>query len=115
MLNAFATCSRCTGDSFTDFNTNAIETVANFVCGTVIVTLATDWYANDGGIALHTGRTITLRSMESDATECVRSTLIAAKDARIQTLSSDTGSIGRTVVIHNAFSCRKKDMAIINL
>jgi len=67
------------------------------------VTLAANWYADDGRVALHTGRAVALRTMESDSTERVRSTLIATKDARIQTLSSDTGSIGRTIIIHNAF------------
>jgi hypothetical protein len=72
------------------------------------VTLAAHWYADDGSVALHTGRAVALRSMESDSTERVRSALIATEDARIQTLSSDTGSIGRTIIIHNAFSYGKK-------
>ena len=109
VIPAFATGPWSTSDCLADFDTNAVESVANFVGRTVIVTLAADWHADDGGIALQSGRAVALRSMESDTTEGVRTALIAAEDARIKTFSGDTGSIGWTIVIHNTFSCSKID------
>lgn len=87
------------GDSLADFNADAVESIANLLCGAIVVTLAADRDTNDGRIALHASWTVALRAMESHATQGVRTALAAAKDARIQTLSSDTGSVGRTIVI----------------
>lgn len=87
------------GDCLADFNADAVESIANLLCGAIVVTLAADRDANDGRIALHASWTVALRAMESDATQGVRTALAAAKDTRIQTLSSDTGSVGRTIVI----------------
>ena len=114
VISAFAAGSGSTGDCLTDFDTNAIESVTNFIGGTVVVALTTDWHADDGGIALHTGRAVALRSMQSYTTESVRSTLIATKDARIETFASDAGSIRGTIVIHNTLSCNNRLKIKIN-
>lgn len=54
-------------DCFADLNADAIESIANFLSGAIVVTLTSDRDANDGWIALHTSRAVALRTMESDA------------------------------------------------
>ena len=96
--------SRSAGNRLADFNADTVESVTNLLCGTIIMTLAADRNANDGRIPLHSSWTVALRTMESDATQGVCTTLATTKDAWIQTLSCDTGSVGRAIVIYLTFS-----------
>ncbi len=95
---------RSAGDGLADFNADAVESIANFLGGAVVVALAADRDANDGGIALHTSRAVALRPMESDAAQSISSALIASEDARIQTFASDASAVRRAIIISFTFS-----------
>lgn len=101
------------GDCFTDFDADAVESIANFFSGAVVVALTADRDANDGGIALHTSRAVALRTMESDTAQGVGSALIATENARIQTFAGDASAVRRAVVISFTFSCCKDLITLI--
>lgn len=112
MLSAAASGPRRAGDRFADFDADAVQAVAHLVRVTVVVALASDRYANDGGIALHSRRAVALRSVKSDAAEGVGAALIASEHARIQTLAGDAGSVGRTIVVSFALGSEALDVRI---
>lgn len=108
MLPSGTAGSRGAGDRLADFDADAVEPVAHLVRVAVVVALAADRYANDGGVALHSGRAVALRSVECYAAESVCTALVAAEHARVQTLAGDAGSVGRTVVVAFTFRCNNE-------
>ena len=93
MFSAFTSGSRSARDRLADFDADSIQSVADFVGGAIIVTLASDRNADDGGVALHSGRAVALGTMEDYTAQGVGSALVSTEDARVQTFAGDTRAV----------------------
>ena len=101
-------------DRLTDLDADAVEAVAHFGRVAIVVALAADGDADDGGIALHSGRAVALGSMECDAAEAVGAALVA-HDARVETFAADAGAIRRAVFVSFAFRWKRKHCHFIRI
>jgi len=93
MFSAFTRGARSARDRLADFDADSVQSVADFVGGAIIVTLASDRNADDGGVALHSGRAVALGTMKDYTAEGVGSALISTEDARVQTFAGDTSAV----------------------
>jgi hypothetical protein len=93
MFSAFTRGARSARDRLADFDADSVQSVADFVGGAIIVTLASDRNADDGGVALHSGRAVALGTMKDYTAEGVSSALVSTEDARVQTFAGDTSAV----------------------